>query len=72
MDNGQSYDCASSGRKALWRRRAVLGLGGGLAAFLVNRIVPAAAQDGSPSAGGPAASVWLREAGGMMTDAPEP
>ena len=45
----------SSGQEALSRRSAVLGLGCGLTALLVSGIIPAVAQEGSPSAGMPAA-----------------
>lgn len=55
MDSVAFCGSSSSGQEALSRRRAVLGLSGGLAALLAGGLIPAAAQEGSPSAGMPAA-----------------
>ena len=51
-----SFDGTSSRSAALSRRRAVLRLGsGGLAALLASGVIPAAAQEASPTVGTPAA-----------------
>ena len=55
MDSVSCFGRPSSGQEALSRRGAVLGLGGGLAALLGGGIIPAAAQEGSPIPGTPAA-----------------
>lgn len=53
MKSGSFYGSTSSGQEALSRRRAVLGLSGGLTALLAGGLIPASAQEGSPSAGMP-------------------
>ncbi len=55
MDTITFFGSPPSGLEPLSRRSAVLGLGGGLAALFVSGIIAAAAQEGSPSAGTPAA-----------------
>ena len=55
MDTVSFRGSPSLGQQALSRRSAVLGLGGGLAALLVGGLIPVTAQEGSPSAGTPAA-----------------
>jgi hypothetical protein len=56
MDRAESFACTSSWSAALSRRSAVLRLGsGGLAALLAYSVIPAAAQEASPTAGTPAA-----------------
>jgi hypothetical protein len=56
MNSIEFFDCTSSGSAALSRRSAVLRLGsGGLAALLASSLIPAAAQEGSPMTGTPAA-----------------
>ena len=56
MNSIEFFDCTSSKSAALSRRSAVLRLGsGGLAALLAGSLIPAAAQEGSPMTGTPAA-----------------